>query len=163
MLIYEKFEYWDGSAWSSDMQSSSSTAYFIEGAFMDIDVFYSPRHLTFIIVYMTVYADSTFYYRYLEADQGILPPFAPGGDSSSDYVENILKYSWSEQQLLFKANPGLSGKYIYSGGAHLGYYGSNDIINGGTKILLSWTSPTGLDPSTLTSEYQIVTAEVDFV
>lgn len=163
VLTCGKFEYWGGSSWSSDMPSSSSTAYFIEGAFMDIDVFYSPRHLTFIIVYMTAYADSTFYYRYLEADQGILPPFVPGGDSSSDYVENILKYDWSEQQLLFKASPGLSGKYIYSGGVHLGYYGSNDIINGGTKMLLSWTSPTGLDPSTLTSEYQIVTAEVDFV
>ena len=163
VLNVKQFEYWGGSSWSSDMPSSSSTAYFIEGAFMDIDVFYSPRHLTFIIVYLSAYADSTFYFRYLEADQGILPPFAPGGDSSSDYVENILKYNWSEQQLLFKASPGLSGKYIYSGGAHLGYYGSNDIINGGTEMLLSWTSPTGLDPSTLTSEYQIVTAEVDFV
>ena len=162
MLTCGKFKYWGGSSWSSDMPSSLSTAYFIAGAFMDVDVFYSPRHLTFIIVYMTTYADSTFYYRYLEADQGILPPFVPGGDSSSDYVENILKYSWSEQQLLFKGNPGLSGNYIYSGGAHLGYYGSNDIVNGGTKMLLSWTSPTGLDPSTLTSEYQIVTAEVDF-
>ena len=163
MLTMKQFEYWGGSSWSSDMPSSSSTAYFIEGAFMDIDVFYSPRHLTFIIVYLTTYADSTFYYRYLEADQGILPQFVPGGDSSSDYVENIFKYKWSEQRFLFKASPGLSGKYIYSGGAHLGYYGSNDIINGGTKMLLSWTSPTGLDPSTLTSEYQIVTAEVDFV
>ena len=130
---------------------------------MDVDVFYSPRHLTFIIVYMTVYADNTFYYRYLQADQGILTPFAPGGDSSSDYVENILKYSWSEQELLYKASPGLSGKYIYSGGVHLGYYGSRDIMNGGTKLLLSWTAPTGLDPSTPSSEYQIVTAEVDFV
>ena len=145
------------------MPSSSSTASFIKGAFMDIDVFYSPRHLTFIIVYMTAYADNTFYYRYLEADQGILPPFAPGGDSATDYVENIVKYKWSEQQVLYKANPGLSGKYVYSGGAHLGYYGSQDIINGGIKLLLSWTAPTGLEPSTLSSEYEIVTAEVDFV
>lgn len=129
---------------------------------MDINVFYSPRHLTFIVVYLTIYADSTFYYRYLEADQGILPPFAPGGDSSSDYVENILKYKWSEQQVLYKAAQGLSGKYIYSGGPHLGYYGSKDIAHGGSKMLLSWTAPTGLDPSTLTSEYQIITAEIDW-
>jgi len=112
------------------MPTSTSKAYFIAGSFMDVNVFYSPRHLTFIIVYLTIYADSTFYYRYLEADQGILPPFAPGGDSSSDYVETILKYNWSEQQVLYKAAQGLSGKYIYSGGPHLGYYGSNDIING---------------------------------
>ena len=129
---------------------------------MDIDVFYSPRHLTFIIVYFTIYADSTFYYRYLEADQGILPPFAPGGASSSDYVENIFKYKWSNEQVLYKAAQGLSGKYVYAGGAHLGYYGSNDISNGGTKMLLSWTAPTGLDPSSLDSEYQIVTAEIDW-
>jgi len=142
------------------MQTSSSTAYFLAGAFMDIDVFYSPRHLTFIIVYLTTYADSTFYYRYLEADQGILPHFVPGGDKSPDYIENILKYKWSDQKVLYKAAPGLSGKYIYSGGPHLGYFGSDDIINGGSKMLLSWTAPTGLDPSTLLSEYQIPTAEI---
>lgn len=129
---------------------------------MDIDVFYSPRHLTFIAVYLTIYADSTFYYRYLEADQAILPPYAPGGDKSSDVVENILKYTWSAQQVLYKAATGLSGNYIYSGGVHANYYGSNDIINGGSKMLISWTAPTGLDPSTKTSEYQIVTAEVDW-
>lgn len=144
------------------MLPPSSTAYFITGAMMDIDIFYSPRHLTFIIVYLSIYADSTFYYRYLEADQGILPPFAPGADKHSDYVENILKYSWSEQKVLYKASPGLSGKYVYSGGVHQGYYGANDIINGGSKMLISWTAPTGRDPSSWDSEYQIITAEIDW-
>lgn len=162
MLMLGKFEYWDGTNFTSTMPTSSSKAFFIEGAFMDVDVFYSPRHLTFIIVYLTIYADSTFYYRYLEADQGILPPFAPGGDTSSDYVENIFKYKWSDEQVLYKAAQGLSGKYIYAGGVHAGYYGSNDITNGGTKMLLSWTAPTGLDPSSFLSEYQIVTAEIDW-
>lgn len=144
------------------MQSSTSKAYFIDGPIMDIDVFYSPRHLTFIAVYLTIYADSTFYYRYLEANQAIIPPYAPGGDKSSDFVENILKYTWSKEQVLYKAATGLSGKYIYSGGVHANYYGSNDVINGGSRMLLSWTAPTGLDPSTQTSEYQIVTAEVQW-
>lgn len=129
---------------------------------MDIDVFYSPRHLTFIAVYMTIYADSTFYYRYLEADQGILPPFAPRGDSTKDYVENIFKYKWSAEQVLYKASPGISGKYIYAGGVHAGYYGSNDITNGGSRMLLSWTAPTGQDPASLISEYQIITAEINW-
>jgi len=144
------------------MLPKSSTAFFIKGGMMDIDVFYSPRHLTFIIVYLSVYADSTFYYRYLVADQGILPPFAPGADKNSDYVEKILKYSWSEQEVLYKASPGLGGKYIYSGGVHQGYYGSNDITNGGSKMLLSWSAPTSEDPSSMNSEYQIVTAEIDW-
>lgn len=144
------------------MLGSTSKAYFIDGPIMDIDVFYSPQHLTFIAVYLTIYADSTFYYRYLEADDAILPGFAPGGNKDSDYVENILKYTWSDQQVLYKAATGLSGKYIYAGGLHAGYYGSDDITNGGSKMLISWTAPTGLDPSTYNSEYQLVTAEVDW-
>ena len=129
---------------------------------MDMSFFYSPRHLTFIVVYLSAYADSTFYYRYLKADQGILPAYAPGGDQGSDYVENLLKYDWSEQQVLYKAAVGKNGKYIYAGGVHYGYYGSNDITNGGSKMLLSWTAPTGEDPSSVDSEYQIVTAEVSW-
>lgn len=129
---------------------------------MNVDIFYSPRHLTFIAVYLTVYADSTFYYRYLETDSAILPPYAPGGDKSGDYVENIYKYSWSEEKILYKASPGLKGKYIYSGGFHRGYYGTDDISNGGSKMLLSWTAPTGQDPSSVVSEYQLLTAEVEW-
>lgn len=143
------------------MPPSTSTAFFLKAPIMDVDVFYSPRHLTFIAIYLTIYADNVFYYRYLIADSAILPPFAPGGDKNSDYVENLLKYEWSDEQVLYKAKPGLNGKYIYSGGVHLGYFGSNDISNGGSRILLSWTAPTGKEPSTATSEYQIVTAEVN--
>ena len=100
------------------MQAPTSTAHFLTGSFMDVDVFYSPRHLTFIVLYMTIYADSTFYYRYLLADQAILPGFAPGGDSSSDYVANILQYNWSNEMVLYKTGTGLSGKYTYSEGVH---------------------------------------------
>ena len=144
------------------MEAPSSTAYFIEGSLLDVDIFYSPRHLTFIVVYLTIYADSTFYYRYLQADTAILPPFAPGGDQSSDFVEKMIKYDWSTEQVLYKASPGLSGKYIYSGGVHQGYYGTDDITNGGSKMLLSWTAPTGQDPGSESGEYQIVTAEVEW-
>lgn len=126
---------------------------------MDVDIFYSPRHLSFIIVYLTIYADSTFYYRYLEADKAIRPSYA-GGNKQTDFFENIFKYKWSDEKVLYKAAQGLNGKYIYAGGVHIGYYGSDDISNGGSKMLLSWTAPTGLDPSSLTSEYQLITAEV---
>ena len=98
----------------------------------------------------------------MNADQAILPPYAPGGDPSSDYVENMVRYEWSEEHVLYKASPGLSRKYIYSGGVHQGYFGADDITNGGSKMLISWTAPTGLDPATEESEYQIVTAEVDW-
>ncbi|MCJ1309273.1 hypothetical protein MMC25_002932 [Agyrium rufum] len=158
----DSYEYWTGSSWSSGMLAPSSTAFFLTGPILDVDIFYSPRHLTFVAVYMTIYADSTFYYRYLQSEKAIIPPYAPGGDSTSDYVELLTQYDWSDEQVLYKAATGLSGKYIYSGGVHQAYFGTNDITNGGSKMLLSWTAPTGLDPSTLTSEYQIITAEIDW-
>lgn len=143
------------------MLDSSSNAFFITGdPYMDIDIFYSPRHLTFIAVYLNHYADSTFYYRYLMADSAIFPPYAPNGNKDEDIVENFVKYKWSDEYVLYKAAPGISGDFIYAGGVHQQYYGPDDIANGGSKMLLSWTAPTGQDASTLASEYQIVTAEI---
>lgn len=130
---------------------------------MDIDIFFSPRHMTFIVVYLTIYADSTFYYRYLRAPNAIIPGYAPGGDKNSDYAENLLKYDWSEEQVLYKAQTGLGGSFIYSGGVHTRYFGSDDIVNGGSRMLLSWTAPTGQNPASAVTEYQIVTAEVNLV
>ncbi|KAL8766272.1 MAG: hypothetical protein Q9209_006904 [Squamulea sp. 1 TL-2023] len=158
----DAYQYWTGNSWSTIMPSTSSKAIWIDGPIMDIDVFYSPRHKTFIAVYLTIYADSTFYYRYLKADQPIIPCYAPGGDKNSDYVENLLKYKWSDEQVLYKAKPGLAGAFIYAGGIHTRYFGSDDIVNGGTRLLLSWTAPTGKNPASAASEYQIVTAEVNF-
>ncbi|KAL8837867.1 MAG: hypothetical protein Q9170_002342 [Blastenia crenularia] len=158
----DAYEYWTGNSWSTIMPSATSKAFFIEGPIMDIDVFYSPRHVTFIAVYLTIYADSTFYYRYLKADHAIMPSYAPGGDGTSDCVEALLKYGWSDEQVLYKSQPGLKGSFIYSGGIHTRYFGSDDVANGGSRMLLSWTAPTGQNPGSAESEYQIVTAEVDF-
>ncbi|KAI4175150.1 MAG: hypothetical protein LQ343_001911 [Gyalolechia ehrenbergii] len=158
----DAYEYWSGSSWSTVMPGKTNKAFFIEGPIMDIDVFYSPRHLTFIAVYLTIYADSTFYYRYLKADHAIMPGYGPGGDQNSDCVESLLKYEWSDEQVLYKAKPGLSGSFIYSGGIHTRYFGADDIANGGSRMLLSWTAPTGQNPASAVSEYQIVTAEVNF-
>ncbi|KAL8812504.1 MAG: hypothetical protein Q9223_007273 [Gallowayella weberi] len=158
----DAYEFWTGKSWSTIMPGASSNATWIEGPIMDIDVFYSPRHMTFIAVYLTIYADSTFYYRYLKADRPIIPCYAPGGDKNSDYVENLLRYDWSDEQVLYKAKPGLAGGFIYAGGVHTRYFGSDDVANGGSRMLLSWTAPTGQNPASAASEYQIVTAEVNF-
>ncbi|KAL8708105.1 MAG: hypothetical protein Q9220_006959 [cf. Caloplaca sp. 1 TL-2023] len=157
----QQYEFWTGNSWSTVMPSNNSQAFFIKGPIMDIDIFYSPRHMTFIAVYLTIYADSIFYYRFLKTDHAIIPCYAPGGDRNADYVENLLHYGWSDEQVLYKAKTGLAGGYIYSGGIHSRYFGSDDIANGGTRLLLSWTAPTGQNPASAVSEYQIVTAEVN--
>lgn len=144
------------------MPHNDSKAFFLEAPIMDIDVFYSPRYMTFIAVYLTIYADNTFYYRYLQSNSSIIPSYAPGGDQHYDCAEALLHNQWSDEQVLYKAKAGLSGAFIYSGGVHLRYFGADDITNGGSRMLLSWTAPTGKNPASATSEYQIVTAEVDF-
>jgi hypothetical protein len=155
-----QYEYWIGSSWSSSMLPSTSTAYLINDSIMDIDVFYSPYHATFIMVYLTCDADNTFYYRYLQSDHAIVYPCANRSFiSESDCVENIVKYNWSSPQILYKASPPPFG-YIYAGAVHGGYFGINDITNGGTKMLLSWTQHTGMDAASPPSGYAHMTAAV---
>jgi len=142
------------------MQSQSSKAFFIEGYFMNADLFYSPRHRTFIMVYLTPFADNTIYYRYLLADKPILPSYA-GGDGD-DIVENIFKYKWSNETFLYKATGGPTGRFVYSGGMSLGYFGEDDITHGGSSMLLQWSMPTGANPAKAPSEYQLITARVEW-
>ncbi|KAI9889261.1 MAG: hypothetical protein M1814_005636 [Vezdaea aestivalis] len=153
------YQYWNGLSWGFKMPDLSSTSVILPGPSMDGDMFYSPYHSTFIFVYLTPYADNTFYFRYLLTDKPIIPAYVNGG-SNEDYVENIVKLKWSDPQVLYKASPGPTGKYIYAGGVQAGYYDGDDITNGGKKMMLSWTAPTGGDPSSLASEYMFVTAEI---
>lgn len=160
-----QYTYWDGTDWTPTMLPPSSTATFINATLMDLDIFYSPYHLTFIMVYLSVYCDSTFYYRYLLAPSAIYPPFHPSSTSSSpnntDYVESIVHHPWSDEQVLYKATKPAGGEYIYAGSVHARYYGAEDITMGGTKMLLSWTANTGEKAASVDSGYAIITAEVD--
>ena len=129
---------------------------------MDVDLFYSPYHATFIMVYLTCDADNTFYYRYLQSDHAIVHPCPTNSSdaaSDSDCVENIIKYPWSDPQVLYKA-PAPAVSYIYAGAVHAGYFGNDDITNGGTKMLLSWTEHTGQDAASPQSGYAHMTAGV---
>ncbi|KAI9852650.1 MAG: hypothetical protein M1838_006107 [Thelocarpon superellum] len=156
------YEYWTGFGWSPGMQANNSEAHFVSGAFTSGDIFYSPAHLTFIFVFLNPYADNTFYFQYLLADHALLPPSAPGGDPTSDIAENLVKYGWSEPQVLYKAPAGPTGMYIYAGGVHQGYFDEDDITNGGKRVLLSWTVPTGANPGAQSSEYSLMTADLTF-
>ncbi|KAI9669527.1 MAG: hypothetical protein M1817_004646 [Caeruleum heppii] len=156
------YRYWDGFAWGAAMQPADSRAWFLEGAFMDGDLFYSPAHLTFIFVFLNPYADNTFYFRYLETDRALRPSWAVGEEGTDDIAEALVQNRWSEPEVLFRAQSGPTGRYIYAGGVHQGYFGEDDISNGGRRMLLSWTAPTGENPASEASEYAIVTADVEF-
>jgi len=152
----DQYVYWDGGSWSSEMPptTSSSNALIIDLPIMNMDLIYSPAHKTFIMIYLTPEADNTFYYRYLvgkdNSTLAIIPPYDGGGDEH--YVENLLTNTWSEQQVLFTV-PAPARGYAYAGGMHAGYFGIDDITNGGTKMLCTWTEHTEVDPEKPDSGY----------
>ncbi|KAK5955253.1 hypothetical protein OHC33_003935 [Knufia fluminis] len=129
----DEYAYWNGESWSNEMPPATSTS----NAFM-ID---QP-------------ADNTFYYRYLVGKDNstltINPPGQQGGDI--EYVENLITNVWSEQHVLFTV-PTPERGYAYAGGMHAGYFGTDDITNGGTKMLCTWTEHTEVDPEKPDSGY----------
>jgi hypothetical protein len=150
------YSYWNGVSWRSDMLPSVATSYLLDEPVRDLDMFYSPYHGTFIMVYLTPNADNTFYFRYLKSNTAIVPPYSGG---TGDYVENIVKDQWSSEQVLYKAASPPKA-YIYAGGVHAGYFGGDDITNGGVKMLISWTQHTGQDAASPATGYSYMTAVV---
>lgn len=130
------YTYWDGKSWCDTMPSFDSKAVILDHLVQSLDVVYVPALRSFIMVYLNTYGDNTFYYRHLPLDLDVVP----GGD----YVENILTGEWSEEKVLAKLDAP-AREFIYSGGVHGGYFGDDDITNGGWKILITWTEKTGKD------------------
>ena len=113
------------------------------------------------MLYLNKYADNTFYYRYLNSTEAIVPGYA-GGDSAVDYVEQIAYGPWSDEMVLYKAAVPPAGNYIYDGSFHFGYFGEDDLSNGGDKMLLSWSQHTGLDAASHQTGYSHMTVVITF-
>lgn len=146
------YTYWNGSSWVSDMLSPSSNATMINFAVQDLDVVYVPALRSFLMIYLNTLADNTFYYRYLPLDLNV--------DQSGNYVENIVTSSWSEEKVLANITAPVQG-YIYAGGMHAGYFGDDDITNGGMKMLITWTEHTGQDAASPASGYAHESAYIE--
>ena len=146
------YQYWDGSSWTKDVPSLSSTAIMLGMQVQDMDVIYIPAVCSFLMIYLNTLADNTFYYRHLPLDLN-------ARDTDSD-VDNIVKSTWSDEKVLAKIGSPPEG-YIYAGGMHAGYFGTDDITNGGLKILLTWTEHTGQDAASTESGYAHKSAYVE--
>jgi len=105
------------------------------------------------------YTDSTFYWRYLKAPKPLIPGYL--GGNATDFDQAIYTYSWSADYTLFKSPPP-SRSYNYAGGVHQGYYGDDDITQGGSRMLLTWTHPTGKAAQSATTGYQVISAEINW-
>ena len=168
-LEKSRYEFWDGDEWTSEMPTNSSAATILDTPIIDFDIIYSPRHLTFIMVYLTHYADTTYYYRYLKKDKPILPSYTPGTTNvvdDDDAINNnnqpdfVVHDQWSEELILYNPAKPRAGKYIYAGSVHAGYFSSDNMTAGGNKMLLSWSEHTGLDAASAESGYTHMTVVV---
>ncbi|KIW73239.1 hypothetical protein PV04_01373 [Phialophora macrospora] len=146
------YEYWNGDSWTEDMPSSSSDAVMLDMEVQDLDVVYVPAIRSFLMIYLNTLADNTFYYRHLRLDLD--------ADEKDFDVENIVKAKWSDEGVLAKIDAPMEG-YIYAGGMHAGYFGDDDITNGGSKVLITWTEHTGLDAASPESGYAHKSAYVE--
>ncbi|KAK5418548.1 hypothetical protein LTR06_002298 [Exophiala xenobiotica] len=146
------YTYWDGKSWSNSMPSSSSNATMIDIPIQDLDVVYVPALRSFVMVYLNTLADNTFYYRNLPLDLNV--------DQNDDY-DHIVTSQWSDEKVLTKIDSPAEG-FIHAGGLHAGYFGEDDITNGGWKVLITWTEHTGQDAASPESGYAHKSAYVDF-
>lgn len=153
------YTYWQGGdSWTSEQPTRAATTNtFLPGQFSTVDIFYSPRHLTFIAVYMNAYTDNTFWAHYLDAPKPILPQWA--GGEEADIVQFVTKYPWGKQFLIFNQPPPAKS-YNYGGGMNMGYFGANDVTRGGNKMLLHWTHPTGLEAGSASTGFELQSAVV---
>jgi hypothetical protein len=146
------YQYWNGDSWTEDIPSPSSDAVMLDMQVQDLDVVYVPAMRSFLMIYLNTLADNTFYYRHLSLDLD--------ADDKDFDVDNIVKAEWSDEGVLAKIDAPVEG-YIYAGGMHAGYFGGDDITNGGSKILITWTEHTGKDADSPESGYAHKSAYVE--
>lgn len=152
LIDLSTYEYWDGNDWTKAMPSPLSNGVILDIQVQDLDVVYVPALHSFLMIYLNTLADNTFYYRYLPLDLN--------ADDKDFDVDDIVKSKWSDEKVLAKIDAPAQG-YIYAGGMHAGYFGDDDITNGGYKILISWTEHTGKDAAAPESGYAHKTALVE--
>lgn len=150
------YVYWNGREWSSDRTGpEDASAMFLNIPVIDLEIIYMPKSRTFMMIYTVFPPDNTFYYRqlypYSDHKRGVHPPYEQYGDEQ--WGDTIVTGEWEEDQhVLYKVPDPAVGR-MYAGGVHAGYYGNEDITNGGDSILLTWTEHTGKEGESPESGY----------
>jgi hypothetical protein len=193
------YEYFEPASCSFTSTSPSPandklSSVYLAGNFSSGSIFYSPFLKTFLSVYFNDQADSTFYIRYLDLETLVCPAedWFKGGKYGrgiqAEDVEAVLRFSWSDEQVLYRSPPGPKG-FNYAGLAHPEFFnnqyyakwtywnqgidstmesgwlgggvvGQEQADGDGQHLLLSWTSQEeGLSGN---GRYQVMLAKVEF-
>ncbi|RMD40985.1 hypothetical protein DV735_g4152, partial [Chaetothyriales sp. CBS 134920] len=157
--LRDSYSFWDGNQWAATIpDNSNQDALILNEAVMDFDLIYAPYYQTLIMIYITNMADNTFYYRFCQQGD-IIPPYQEHGQS--DWGEAMMSCNWTASEVLY-VTPKPPREFSYAGGVHAGYYGDDDITNGGQKMLISWTSKTGESADSPDAGYAHNTASVNW-
>ena len=118
---YAKYTFWSpptGTFVSSppNLALTNPTQFYLPGTYSSGSIFYSPYFETFLMVYFNKLADSTFYIRFLDLSQPLSTNndniwVANGKNSTGidpEDVEALVKYLWSDQQILYESKPSKS-------------------------------------------------------
>jgi hypothetical protein len=144
---FSKYQFWDGSGWGKTVAlQGHSEGSFLNISVVDLDILYLPKSSTFLMIYTTYPPDNKFYFRELlphpGTTEGTFPPYTGFGYSDVNYADTIMTGKWaSEGAVLYEVHPEVA--MMYASGVHAGYFGEEDVTNGGDSILLSWTEQTG--------------------
>jgi hypothetical protein len=158
----DSYSYWNGHEWSSEKPDPTDLlAAFLDLPVVDLDIIYMPKAKTFMMIYTSFPPDNTFYYRQLYPNTdhtvGVYPPYEKYGDEL--WAETIITGKWEDNDHVLYKVPNPAMGTMYAAGVHAGYYGSDDIVNGGNSILVSWTEHTGKEGESPESGYAHKTAK----
>ena len=157
------YKFWDGHKWNTGMpDQDNDNALILKETILDFDIIYAPAYDNFIMIYTTYNPDNTFYYRFVDPKHNkanLIAPYKNGGNDN--YAEAIVTGTWSARAKLYQAPDPAVGS-LYAGAVHQGYFGNNDITNGGKKMLLTWTEHTGQDATSEATGYALMSAVVEF-
>ena len=140
------YTYWNGHDWTQTAPNPGQTeASIFKESVVDFDMVYMPKAYTFMMIYTVYPPDNKFYYRELlphpGTDNGAYPPYGPSGDDH--WADTIVTGKWDADATCLHTVPDPAVGSMYAGGVHSGYFGDEDLTNGGDSILLAWTEHTG--------------------
>jgi hypothetical protein len=155
------YTYWNGEEWGNTMPDGRSLqGSMVDFSVVDLDIIYMPKSATFMMIYTVFPPDNKFYWRQLYPHPGthigVYPPYKQYGDDH--WADTMLTGDWESKAHVLYTVPDPAVGSMYAGGVHAGYFGNEDITNGGDSILLTWTEHTGKSGDAPESGYAIKSA-----
>jgi len=142
----DRYQYWNGYEWTATplvKDKVPEAAIIVPGVFSRPTIIFSKLHGSFLLIYTRGNLESTFHIRKLNVPEPLELPTEDTPLSSYlwDWVpEQLVKHPWTDEETFFKAPTADKYSLNFAGSVALGYMGEDDIMRGGNKMMVTWTS-----------------------